>query len=156
MGYMKNKNPWQIYFIYITLFFVLNILNTYVLTIQELNRYIAPFRHSFLGEINAFLGNFSILFLINTVFFIFIKKARSRMFFFTDVYLVFELFHLRSRCVQSLFWHRIFDSCKQYFQKPCRRFRDEHHARSFTRTHYILPNHCIYAIYHTSSAIYNC
>ncbi len=89
---MKNKNPWQIYFFYIFAFFILNILNTYVLTIQELNRYIAPFRHTFLGEINAFLGNFSILFLVNTVFFIFIKKAKSRMFFLMMFTLLLNIF----------------------------------------------------------------
>ncbi|PKK88135.1 MAG: hypothetical protein CVV62_02210, partial [Tenericutes bacterium HGW-Tenericutes-7] len=78
---MKKIAAWHSYFIFIIAFFLLNILNTYVLTIQELNRYIAPFRHNFLGEMNAFIGNFSILFFVNTIFFTFIKKAKSRMQF---------------------------------------------------------------------------
>ncbi|MCR3906115.1 MAG: LTA synthase family protein [Tenericutes bacterium] len=76
---MKNKNPWHIYFIFIGAFFLLNILNTYMLTVQGLNRYIAPFKHTFLGEVNAFIGNFSVLFLMLLLLFIFIKKAKSRM-----------------------------------------------------------------------------
>lgn len=78
---MKHKNQWTIYFIYVGLFFFLNIINTYWLTIQELNRYIAPFRHTFKGELNAFLGNFSILFIITLFGFIFFKKAKGRMLF---------------------------------------------------------------------------
>lgn len=78
---MKNKNQWSVYFLFIGIFFLSNILNTYWLTIQELNRYIAPFRHTFLGEINAFLGNFSILFLLVILGFIFIKQLKSRMIF---------------------------------------------------------------------------
>jgi len=76
---VKKYNQWSIYFLFIGLFFILNILNTYMLTASILNRYIAPFTHTFLGELNAFLGNFSVLFLIMTVFFTFIKKAKSRM-----------------------------------------------------------------------------
>lgn len=60
-----------------------------MLTASVLNRYIAPFTHTFLGEINAFLGNFSILFIIMTFAFIFIKKARSRMVFL--IWLTFAL-----------------------------------------------------------------
>jgi lipoteichoic acid synthase len=78
---VKKYNQWSVYFLFIGLFFILNILNTYMLTASVLNRYIAPFTHTFLGEINAFLGNFSILFLIMTVAFMFIKKAKSRMVF---------------------------------------------------------------------------
>lgn len=119
---MKNKNPWQIYFMYIILFFVLNILNTYVLTIQELNRYIAPFRHSFLGEINAFLGNFSILFLINTVFFIFIKKARSRMFFLL-MFTLFLNFFIYGLGVFNLFFGTAFSiPASSIFKNPAEGF----------------------------------
>jgi lipoteichoic acid synthase len=78
---VKKYNQWSVYFLFIGLFFILNILNTYMLTASILNRYIAPFTHTFLGEINAFLGNFSVLFLIMTVAFMFIKKAKSRMIF---------------------------------------------------------------------------
>jgi len=78
---MKHKNQWHIYFLFIGLFFLLNILNTYLLTVLELNRYIAPFRHTFSGDVNAFFGNFSVLFIITVFTFIFIKKAKARMLF---------------------------------------------------------------------------
>jgi phosphoglycerol transferase MdoB-like AlkP superfamily enzyme len=63
-----------------------------MLTASVLNRYIAPFTHTFLGEINAFLGNFSILFLIMTVAFMFIKKAKSRMIFLIALTFFLNLF----------------------------------------------------------------
>ncbi|MBN2300867.1 MAG: LTA synthase family protein [Acholeplasmataceae bacterium] len=85
---MKNRNQSQIYFFYVGAFFLLNILNTYMLTVQGLNRYIAPFKHTFLGEINAILGNFSILLAIVLVAFILIRKAKGRMLFL----LLFTLF----------------------------------------------------------------
>lgn len=78
---MKHKNQWSVYFMFVSMFFILNIINTYWLTIQELNRYIAPFRHTFLGEINAFLGNFSILFILMIIGFLIIKKVRGRMIY---------------------------------------------------------------------------
>ena len=43
---MKQKNQWNVYFLFLSIFFILNILNTYWLTVQELNRYIAPFRRN--------------------------------------------------------------------------------------------------------------
>lgn len=89
---MKKYNQWSVYFLFIGLFFILNILNTYMLTASVLNRYIAPFTHTFLGEINAFLGNFSILFLIMTVAFMFIKKAKSRMIFLIALTFFLNLF----------------------------------------------------------------
>ena len=78
---MKHKNQWSVYFMFLSMFFILNIINTYWLTTQELNRYIAPFRHTFLGEINAFLGNFSILFILMIIGFMIIKKVRGRMIY---------------------------------------------------------------------------
>lgn len=42
-------------------FFALNILNTYFLTNGVLNRYIAPFVHTFEGEMNAIAGNAAVL-----------------------------------------------------------------------------------------------
>lgn len=89
---MKNKNQWTVYFFFLSMFFILNIMNTYWLTIQELNRYIAPFRHTFLGELNAFLGNFSILFLIMIVGFLFLKKAKKRMVFLIIITFVLNFF----------------------------------------------------------------
>ncbi len=89
---MKNKNQWTVYFFFLSMFFILNIINTYWLTIQELNRYIAPFRHTFLGELNAFLGNFSILFLIMIIGFLFLKKAKKRMIFLIVITFILNFF----------------------------------------------------------------
>ncbi|MDX9692043.1 MAG: sulfatase-like hydrolase/transferase, partial [Acholeplasmataceae bacterium] len=76
---MVSKDTRKYYYIYIALFFVLNILNTYMLTVQGLNRYIAPFRHTFQGELNAILGNFSILFIIFLVVSLIFHQAKNRM-----------------------------------------------------------------------------
>ena len=78
---MKKRSPVEIYMLFIGLFFLLNILNTYFLTIQGINRYIAPFPHTFLGELNAILGNFSVLFIVMILGFLFIKKMKYRMVF---------------------------------------------------------------------------
>ncbi|MFA7055692.1 MAG: hypothetical protein WC134_04110, partial [Acholeplasmataceae bacterium] len=74
----KNQ---KIYIGYVLIFFLLNILNTYFLTLQELNRYIAPFPHTFLGALNAILGNFSILLLLVSLGFLLFKTIKSRMKF---------------------------------------------------------------------------
>lgn len=97
---MKHKNQWSIYFLFLGLFFFLNIVNTYWLTVQELNRYIAPFRHTFLGELNAFLGNFSILFIFMIIGFIWIKKAKGRMIFLLIVTFILNFW---------IFWMGVFN-----------------------------------------------
>lgn len=89
---MKNKNQSQIYFFYIGAFFILNILNTYMLTTQELNRYIAPFKHTFQGEMNAILGNFGVLLIIVLFAFIVIRRARGRMIFLLITTLILNFF----------------------------------------------------------------
>lgn len=89
---MKNQNQSQIYFFYVGAFFILNILNTYMLTMQGLNRYIAPFKHTFLGEINAFLGNFSVLLIIVLIGFYILRRAKSRMFFLLILTLGLNIF----------------------------------------------------------------
>lgn len=89
---VKHKNQWTVYFLFVFSFFVLNILNTYWLTIQELNRYIAPFRHTFLGELNAFLGNFSILFLLMILGFLIFKSLKKRMIFLLILTLLLNFF----------------------------------------------------------------
>lgn len=97
---MKDKNQWSVYFIFLSMYFILNILNTYWLTVQELNRYIAPFRHTFLGEINAFLGNFSILFLFMIIGYIVIKKLKARMIFLLVLTFILNFF---------IFWMGVFN-----------------------------------------------
>jgi len=89
---MKNKNQSQIYFFYVGAFFILNIMNTYMLTIQGLNRYIAPFKHTFQGEMNAILGNFGVLLIIVLLAFILIRRARGRMFFMLITTLILNIF----------------------------------------------------------------
>ena len=76
---MVSKQTRRYYYIFIILFIILNIMNTYTLTIQELNRYIAPFRHTFIGEVNAFFGNFSVLFFILIFVSVLFNRAKSRM-----------------------------------------------------------------------------
>jgi phosphoglycerol transferase MdoB-like AlkP superfamily enzyme len=53
--------------IFYALFLLLNTFNTIIITHQRLNRYIAPFKHSFKGELNAFIGN---MFSLNMIGFI--------------------------------------------------------------------------------------
>lgn len=47
--------------IFISLFFILNIANTYMLTSQVLNRYIITFNHTFFSEISSLIGNIAVL-----------------------------------------------------------------------------------------------
>lgn len=76
---MKKVSPKKGYLIFISLFIGLNIINTYFLTIKNLNKYIEPFLHSFAGEVNQILGNFAILFLVVLLVSLIFKSAKSRM-----------------------------------------------------------------------------
>ncbi len=89
---MSKKH--KLYLGYIGTFFLLNILNTYFLTLQQLNRYIAPFPHTFLGTLNAILGNFSFLLLVVSIAFLLFKtpKARLKFLLFTTLFLNFMFF----------------------------------------------------------------
>lgn len=69
------------YIIFIGLFFLTNILNTYFLTTLTLNRYISPFPHTLLGTLNAILGNFSTLLLIFLIAILLFKSLKARMKF---------------------------------------------------------------------------
>lgn len=69
------------YYIFILLYFLLNIINTYFLTSLQLNRYIAPFNRTVIGEINAVIGNFSILLLIFVLAIVIFKKNKNKMIF---------------------------------------------------------------------------
>lgn len=79
--FMENISIKHKYYGAIAIFFILNILNTFMLTTQTLNRYIAPFNHTFVGTINAMVGNFATLFIVVFLAFIVIKKARKRLLF---------------------------------------------------------------------------
>lgn len=89
---MKIKLAKQPYLLFLVLYFVLNILNTYFLTIQDINKYIAPFKHSLFGEINALLGNFSVLLLFYLIICIIFKKTKNRMKSLLFITLVLNLF----------------------------------------------------------------
>ncbi|MBU1142648.1 MAG: LTA synthase family protein [Firmicutes bacterium] len=97
---METKDQWRIYSIYIGSFFILNILNTYMLTVQGLNRYIAPFKHTITGELSAFLGNFSVLLLISLLAFLVIKKAKARMLFLLVLTFILNFY---------IFWMGVFN-----------------------------------------------
>lgn len=66
--------------IFVILFFILNVINTYFLTAQILNRYIAPLKRTFIGEVTAVIGNLSILVLIFIIVFSVFKKDKSKVF----------------------------------------------------------------------------
>lgn len=93
---MVSKKTRKQYYIYISLFIFLNIINTYALTVQNINRYIAPFRHTFIGEINSFLGNFSVLFFLLLVVFLIFNNAKSRMkvLFYVTLFLNIMIYFL--------------------------------------------------------------
>ncbi len=93
---METNNKKNIYIIFVSLFVILNWLNTYFLTTQTLNKYIAPFKHTFLGDLNAFIGNMAIIFLVVFITHRIFKHMRNRMLFLITVTLVvnFILFAL--------------------------------------------------------------
>lgn len=86
---MDRKN--KIYRTSVLIFFLLNIVNTYFLTVQELNRYIAPFRHTVGGEINALVGNMSVLLLVLLILFYIFRNGKSRLLSLVVVSLLLNL-----------------------------------------------------------------
>lgn len=89
---MKTKLKMIHYQLYVGLFFILNIANTYFLTTQSLNKYIAPFKHHFFGEVNAFIGNFAVLLLIYLIGTMLFKSARKRMAYLITVTFILNIF----------------------------------------------------------------
>lgn len=79
MSLVKKYNQIKVYLLFIAVFIFLNITNTFFLTVIHLNRYIAPFEHTVLGNINAFFGNFSVLFFFMLLLFLITKNAKKRM-----------------------------------------------------------------------------
>ncbi|MCM1131394.1 MAG: sulfatase-like hydrolase/transferase [Roseburia sp.] len=73
-------------FLWITiLFFVLNIFNTYFLTLASFNQYIIPFNHSFLSEVCSIIGNFAILGIFYLIGILFFKKPRKIAIYLTSL-----------------------------------------------------------------------
>lgn len=67
------------YKLYIVLFVVLNILNTFVVTTHKLNRYIVPFDYSFLGIANSIIGNAAVIIFFMLLLGTILKKPKSRV-----------------------------------------------------------------------------
>jgi len=61
-------------------FIVLNVLNTYFVTTNLFNNYIVVFERTFLGEVNAILGNLAVLALILLIVFSSIKNQKRQLF----------------------------------------------------------------------------
>lgn len=76
---MKKLTNKSIFKISVLSYFILNIVNRYLLITRKLNKYIVTFKRNPIGEINAFIGDFAILLLVFTIAFIFIKKTKKRI-----------------------------------------------------------------------------
>lgn len=89
MNLSKNK---KIYLVFVILYFVLNVFNTYFLTAQVLNKYIAPFPHTFSGELNAIIGNTTILLFFLVIGNRLFRKAKTRMYYLTSITFILNFF----------------------------------------------------------------
>ncbi|MDE6656763.1 MAG: hypothetical protein K2J85_07215, partial [Anaeroplasmataceae bacterium] len=64
-------------FFWITIaFFILNIFNTYFLTVSGFNQYIIPFNHTFLSEVCSIIGNFAVLGIFYLIGILILKKPK--------------------------------------------------------------------------------
>ncbi len=89
---MINTTRPHAYKIFIALFIILNMLNTYFLTTSALNRYIAPFPHTFIGEFTAILGNIGVLLLFVLIGSLIFKSVRGRMIYLTILTLILNFY----------------------------------------------------------------
>ncbi|HHV33247.1 MAG TPA: sulfatase-like hydrolase/transferase [Acholeplasma sp.] len=85
------KNAHKHLFAFLILFYLLNIINTHFVTTELLNQHITVFPRNFLGEINAFLGNFAALTLIVMAGFLFIKRVNMRILYLIIVTLLLNI-----------------------------------------------------------------
>ena len=81
-----SEKKW--FYTYIGLFYGLNILNTYFVTTQALNRYLVPFRLNGFLELNAILGNIAALSIILLIGFLSFKSNRKRITYLTIITLL--------------------------------------------------------------------
>jgi len=98
--------------IYIVLFVVLNLFNTYFATAQLLNRYITPVTRTFFGEVTAIIGNLSVLLFLLIITFKIFKKDRSRfrallyITLFLNVFIfllnIYSMFYMTTFTIHSL------------------------------------------------------
>lgn len=80
---MKKSHKHLIAFL--ILFYLLNIINTYFVTTEVLNKYITVFPRTFFGEINSIIGNIAALTIIVVVGFLFIKRVKARLLFLLTI-----------------------------------------------------------------------
>lgn len=73
------------------IYFVLNIVNTYFLTSNTLNRYLVTFDRTFIGELNAIIGNLAILLLLYCLTIILVKKPKKQLFALTMITLFLNI-----------------------------------------------------------------
>lgn len=88
------------YLIYLILFVSLNILNTFVVTTQALNRHVVPFNFTIGGTFNSILGNFTVIVFFMIILSFIIKKPKTRI-----ITLLVTTFFLNF----ILFWSYIFN-----------------------------------------------
>lgn len=84
-----NEKKW--FYTYIGLFFSLNIMNTYFVTTQTLNRYLFPFRLNGFLELNSIIGNIAALSILLLIGFLVFKSNRKRIIFLTTLTLLLNI-----------------------------------------------------------------
>ena len=77
---MKLNKAIVIQTIFISIFILFLLLETYLLTTQTFNPYIVPFKRTFKSEFTSLIGNISILSIICLLIFIFIRRPYSRIY----------------------------------------------------------------------------
>ena len=65
------------FWFFISLFYLLNIFNTYFITSTFLNRYLISFNRSFVMEVNSFIGNFAVLTILLFLGFLLEEKKKD-------------------------------------------------------------------------------
>ncbi|VEU80074.1 LTA synthase family protein [Haploplasma axanthum] len=77
---MQEKESKKTYYKFVIAFIVLNVLATYIVTTEALNRYIIAFDYTTMGVINSLIGNIAFLLLVFFLITLVVKKPKSRMF----------------------------------------------------------------------------
>ena len=77
---MKLNKAIVIQTIFISIFIIFLLLETYLLTTQTFNPYIVPFKRTFKSEFTSLIGNISILSIICLLIFIFIRRPYRRIY----------------------------------------------------------------------------
>ncbi|VEU80851.1 LTA synthase family protein [Haploplasma axanthum] len=99
--------PLQIITLIFTSFILFNTINTYFLTYKKLNRYIAPFKHTFIGELNALFGNVGTLLLFLTIGIFIFKDMYSITIYLLILSIVLNIFFF-AISVFSLYYGNVF------------------------------------------------